>query len=90
MSPQHCSQGCAFITATGYETYLACLHAEQADVLDPSYRSALKLEPDSFYWSLEVAELGILPEIARVLAPNAAGLRAERYKLNVYERFIPT
>lgn len=54
-------------------------------MLDPSYKSALELDPDRFACSAaSPAELGILDQIAIVLAPNAAGLRAELYKLNMY------
>lgn len=52
-------------------------------MLDPSYRKALKLDPDSFATNIYLAELGILHQIKTILAPDAAYLKAELYKLNM-------
>lgn len=51
--------------------------------MNPSYRKALKLEPDQFGITLNIAEMGILREIKTLMAPNAADVRAELYKLNM-------
>lgn len=74
------------IPYTGYvlllELYRNCCPGG-ADVLDTSYRKALKLDPDCFATNLDLAELGILEQVKSVLAPDAAYLRAVLYKLNM-------
>ncbi|EIE20653.1 hypothetical protein COCSUDRAFT_57220 [Coccomyxa subellipsoidea C-169] len=57
---------------------------EGADVLDLSYRKALKLDADCFDVNINLAELGILAKVKRLMAPDAADLRAELYKLNIH------
>lgn len=68
---------------TTFTNQCLCYVAEQADVLNLKYRSALKLDSERFSCDLNPATLGILHEIGRVLAPNAAALRAEGCKLDV-------
>lgn len=59
------------------------------DVLDESYRRAIKLDPLAFSSDLNVYDLGIVDVIAQILLPSAhdaehlRGVRAELYKLNV-------
>lgn len=57
--------------------------AEGADVLDPSYRKALKLDVERFATNINLSELGILAHIKTLMAPDAADVRAELYKLNM-------
>lgn len=57
--------------------------AEGADVLDPSYRKALKLDVECFATNINLSELGILAHIKTLMAPDAADIRAELYKLNM-------
>ena len=52
-------------------------------MLDLSYRQALKLDADCFNVNINLAELGILAEVKRLMAPDAADLKAELYKLNM-------
>ncbi|KAK7217477.1 hypothetical protein V2G26_005480 [Clonostachys chloroleuca] len=74
-----------------------CQHAQPAtfgrggeDVLDESYRKALKIDTDSFCSTFDPYTLGIIDTIAQVLLPSATdskthrSVRAELYKLNVY------
>ncbi len=56
---------------------------EGADVLDPSYRKALKLDAEKFGVTINLAELGILAEVKTLMAPDSADIRAELYKLNM-------
>lgn len=56
----------------------------QENVLDPSFRRAVKLEPGRFATTFDVAATGILFDIQRLLVPAAAELRAELYKMHVY------
>ncbi|MCJ1359988.1 MAG: hypothetical protein MMC33_009991 [Icmadophila ericetorum] len=56
---------------------------EGADVLDPSYRKALKLDVERFATNINLSELGILAHIKTLMAPDAADVRAELYKLNI-------
>lgn len=73
-----------------------CQHAQPAtfgrggeDVLDESYRKALKIDTDSFCSTFDPYTLGIIDTIAQVLLPSATdskthrSVRAELYKLNV-------
>lgn len=59
------------------------------DVLDPSYRNAVKMEPSDFCTNFSPYELGIVDTIAQILLPSAINsdrhraVRAELYKLNV-------
>jgi len=59
------------------------------DVLDESYRKAIKMDTSSFSVTFCPYEAGIIDAIAQVLLPNAGnilgtkGVRAELYKLNV-------
>jgi hypothetical protein len=52
-------------------------------VLDPSYRKALKLDVERFATNINLSELGILAHIKTLMAPDAADVRAELYKLNM-------
>jgi PIN domain nuclease of toxin-antitoxin system len=53
-------------------------------VLDPSYRSALKMETDAFVSNVNLHELGILADVKKLMVPHAhARIRAELYKLNM-------
>ncbi|KAK9804378.1 hypothetical protein WJX72_010052 [[Myrmecia] bisecta] len=56
----------------------------QESVLDPSYRRALKLDPDKFAVSFQLAQHSILADIAAIMAPKATSVSAELYKLNIY------
>ena len=59
------------------------------DVLDESYRKAIKMDTTAFSVAFCPYEAGIIDVIAQVLLPNASnvlgtkGVRAELYKLNV-------
>lgn len=60
------------------------------DVLDPSYRKAVKLDTDDFVSSFSPYDYGIIDEVAQLLLPSMhisdlhlRGVRAELYKLNV-------
>lgn len=67
------------------------------DVLDESYRKAAKLEPSRFACTFSPYELGIFDEVEQILLPETIKssseqhaervnvMRAELYKLNVYE-----
>jgi hypothetical protein len=55
-------------------------------VHDETYRSAFELSTDRFFSSFQLAEHDIMSEIHRLLAPNAASVRAKPYKLNVYKQ----
>ena len=100
----------ALAEACEVATFGALEEGKGKNVLDPSYRKALKLEPTAFGsnlnlvrlfhtspWSLLYclgvlqstliymqAELGILEDIKKLLAPEAGDLTAQLYKLNVY------
>ena len=52
-------------------------------VTDTSYRNALKLDPDHFTTSFQVADTPILLS-AMTMMPNVQGIRAELYRLNIY------
>ncbi len=52
-------------------------------VTDPTYRDALKLDPDCFIADFELANTTILGSIASIMAVGSS-IRAELYKLNVY------
>ena len=63
------------------------------EVLDKSYRDAVKLDPAHFSTNLHPYDLGILDSVSKTLLPpegtakaigSTARLRAELYKLNVY------
>ncbi|TMW64703.1 hypothetical protein Poli38472_011583 [Pythium oligandrum] len=56
----------------------------QEEVLDPTYRDAVRMDASQFTTSLNVAELPILNEIQSFLAPDTQDIRARLYKLNVY------
>jgi hypothetical protein len=79
-----------------------CEHAQPAtfgrggeDVLDESYRKALKVDTDSFCSTFDPYTLGIVDTIAQVLLPSAIdstthrSVRAELYKLNVKSSVPP-
>ena len=53
------------------------------NVVDKTYRSAFKLEPDNFLTSFQICATPILQEI-QLIVPTAVGLKAELSKLNVY------
>jgi len=53
------------------------------DVIDKSYRDALKLDPIDFSTSFQLCNTPIIREIESLI-PNCAGLQAELYKLNIY------
>lgn len=59
------------------------------DVLDETYRKALKMDTNKFASTFNPYECGIIDSIAQVLLPSAPesdlrrGVRAELYKLNV-------
>ncbi len=50
---------------------------------DPTYRDALKLDPDCFTTNFELANTTILRSIASIMACGSS-IRAKLYKLNVY------
>ncbi|KAI1101258.1 hypothetical protein F4804DRAFT_347774 [Jackrogersella minutella] len=61
------------------------------DVLDETYRKALKLDPSEFCVDFSPYECGIIDTVAQVLLPdwqkdstNPRGVKAELYKLNIY------
>ena len=60
------------------------------DVLDESYRKAIKLDRSAFSIDFCPYETGIIDTVAQLLLPNAGvvnkGVRAELYKLNVRPR----
>ncbi|KAJ3052859.1 hypothetical protein HK097_005520 [Rhizophlyctis rosea] len=56
----------------------------QENVYDPSYRTALKLEPSQFACTFDLASHGILEEIRTVMMPTQTAIEAQLYKLNVY------
>lgn len=66
------------------KTYKISMLLSTDRLLDPSYRKALRLDPDDFGLTLNLAEMDILGQIKTMMAPNAAELRAKHYKLNVY------
>lgn len=53
-------------------------------VLDPTYRNALELTPSEFATTLNLAELGILSEIQKTLAPSEQPVFDKVSKLNIY------
>ncbi|KAJ4319051.1 hypothetical protein N0V94_004103 [Neodidymelliopsis sp. IMI 364377] len=59
------------------------------DIIDESYRKATKLEPSAFSVDFCPYAVGIIDTIGQTLLPlpnrNFQGIRAELYKLNVYE-----
>ena len=52
-------------------------------VTDKNYRNSLKLDPDNFMTSFQVASTPIL-QSAMTMMPNVEGVQAELYKLNIY------
>lgn len=66
----------------------------EADVLDPEYRRAGKMDPNNFATSFHPADFGIIENVERVLLPSIntekqnslwfRKLRAELYNLNVW------
>ena len=67
------------------ETAAAGCCAAGTNVLDSSYRSALKLETDAFVSNVNLHELGILADVKKLMVPDAhARVRAELYKLNMW------
>ena len=52
-------------------------------MLDPSYRKALRLNPDEFDVTLNLEEMGVLTQIKTLMVPDAANLHAELYKLEM-------
>ncbi|GAQ79218.1 hypothetical protein KFL_000260350 [Klebsormidium nitens] len=64
---------------------VATFGRRKEDVLDPSYRKALKLGKD-YSCTFNLSEYSILSEVQRVMAPDALGIRAELHKLNVYRQ----
>ncbi|KAK9830460.1 hypothetical protein WJX72_011886 [[Myrmecia] bisecta] len=65
---------------------LATFGNGKEDVLDLNYRRALKLDPACFVTNFALAEHDILREVASVMMPSAAGIRAKLYKLNVHRK----
>ena len=53
-------------------------------VTDTNYRNALKLDPDNFTTSFQVANTPICMHAAMTMMPNVQGVLAELYKLNIY------
>jgi len=53
------------------------------DVIDKSYRDALKLDPIDFATTFQLCNTPIIRDIESLI-PNCAGLQAELYKLNIY------
>ncbi|KAJ7211619.1 hypothetical protein GGX14DRAFT_623191 [Mycena pura] len=67
----------------------ATFGVDQKDVLDETYRKAVKMDNDKFASSLDIAASGILKAISPDLLDGQQGgdekaLRAELYKLNIY------
>ncbi|KAK9901696.1 hypothetical protein WJX75_008691 [Coccomyxa subellipsoidea] len=56
-----------------------------ADVLDLSYRRALKLAADQFAVSFDLSELGVLAQVKKLMAPYAEDIEADLYKLNIHQ-----
>ncbi|KAK9806260.1 hypothetical protein WJX72_007567 [[Myrmecia] bisecta] len=54
------------------------------DVLDPSYRKALKLASSKFASNFDLAATNILANIASVMMPDGSGVRALLDKPNIY------
>ncbi|KAF2218602.1 hypothetical protein BDZ85DRAFT_270061 [Elsinoe ampelina] len=59
------------------------------DVLDTSYREAIKMDPDCFSINLSPYDLGCVQAIIQLLRPSTTAvgqkrIRAELYKLNIY------
>ncbi len=50
-------------------------------VLDPAYRSALELPPDSFALNHVLPSAAIMADIHSVLQPNAPAIEAQLYKV---------
>ncbi|KND04556.1 uncharacterized protein SPPG_00280 [Spizellomyces punctatus DAOM BR117] len=58
----------------------------KTEVMDESYRKALKMDADKFASSFQLSETDILHTIKEVLLPHSKhALQAELYKLNVYQ-----
>ncbi|KAJ7583074.1 hypothetical protein C8J56DRAFT_832181 [Mycena floridula] len=56
------------------------------DVLDESYRRAMKLDSSQFSSRFDLAASGIMDHVKAELAPDSkADMRAELYKLNIYD-----
>ena len=53
-------------------------------VTDTNYRNALKLDPDNFTTSFQVASTPICMHAAMTMMPNVQGVLAELYELNIY------
>ncbi|KAK9828485.1 hypothetical protein WJX72_000246 [[Myrmecia] bisecta] len=53
-------------------------------VIDLSYRKALALDPKRFATTFDLAAHNILADVASVMMPDAHGVQALLYKLNVY------
>ncbi|TPX67397.1 hypothetical protein SpCBS45565_g03829 [Spizellomyces sp. 'palustris'] len=57
-----------------------------AEVMDESYRKALKMDANKFAISFQLSETDILHTVKQVLLPNSnCSLQAELYKLNIYQ-----
>ena len=58
------------------------------DVIDHTYRDALKLDPQNFMTSFQLGSTDILNEISSLMVPDdinmSSGVQAELYKLNIY------
>lgn len=55
------------------------------EVTDETYRKALKLDTSAFATSFQISGTNILNMVHKLLVPNAGSVRAELYKLNMYE-----
>ncbi|KAJ3036938.1 hypothetical protein HDV00_002184 [Rhizophlyctis rosea] len=53
-------------------------------VYDPTYRTALKIEPSQFATSFDLSYHGILEEVRTLMMPTHSSIRAQLYKLNAY------
>jgi hypothetical protein len=54
------------------------------EILDPSYRNAVKLDTDHFATNFQLCSTNIIKSIKSMLAPEAGLINAELYKLNIY------
>jgi hypothetical protein len=60
----------------------------QVDVLDPSYRTAYKLDNNKFFTNFDLSEHEILLQIKNALGPaqKQCEVKASLYKLNIYSK----
>lgn len=65
---------------------IASFGLDDQQVTDTSYRNALKLDPEDFVSSFQVADTPVLLETAMTMVPDVQCIRAELYKLNIYSK----